>query len=179
MIDSINGFTFSGFYDDHKNIDQVIGSIADLKNGCNAIIGIGSPEIKELVHQKLNHQPGHPLIIHDQVYIGSKKTIKFGEGSIICPGVRITTDVVIGNHVLINLNSTIGHDVSIGDFSSIMPGSNISGNVTIGKATLIGSGAVILQGIKIGNNVIVGAGAVVTKDVLDSKTVVGVPAKII
>ena len=42
---------------------------------------------------------------------------------------------------------------------------------------MIGAGAKVLGNITIGNNVNIGANAVVLKDVLDNKTVVGVPAK--
>jgi serine acetyltransferase len=54
---------------------------------------------------------------------------------------------------------------------------NLSGNVQIGNGVLTGTGCQILERLSIGNNVTMGAGAVVTKNVPDSLTVIGVPAK--
>lgn len=101
-----------------------------------------------------------------------------GGGNIICKGVICTTHVAIANHVIINLNATIGHDTEIENFVSIMPGVHISGNVHIGEGVLIGTGAVILPGITIGKWSKVGAGAVITKDVPDNAVVAGVPGRL-
>ncbi|MCW8090346.1 DapH/DapD/GlmU-related protein [Alteromonas ponticola] len=43
----------------------------------------------------------------------------------------------------------------------------------------IGANATILPGLAIGKNAVIGAGAVVTKDVEQSSTVVGNPARIV
>ncbi len=83
----------------------------------------------------------------------------------------------MGNHVLINLNSTIGHDVRIGDCTSIMCGVNVAGEVTIGNAVMVGSGASILNRVTVGSHSRIGMGAAVVKDVAADITVVGVPAK--
>ena len=116
-------------------------------------------------------------IIHPNANIKQVKQI--GIGNIICQGVVTTINVAIGNHVIININSTIGHDVLIEDYVSIMFGVHISGNVQIGEGTFIGSGAVILPNIVIGKWCNIGAGAVVTKNLPDNSTAIGVPAKII
>ena len=50
-------------------------------------------------------------------------------------------------------------------------------SVTIGRNVWIGGAALILPGITVGDNAIVGAGSVVTRDVPDSVTVAGNPAR--
>ncbi len=181
MCNSIADFKFTGFYDDDKKSDDVIGNIADL-NSChqsiNVIVGIGSPETKASIINRLNNDHiSFPTVIHSSVYRGNIEAIVIGIGSIITPRCSLTTNIQIGSHVLVNLNCTIGHDVLIGDFSSIMPGSNISGNVKIGKEVLVGAGTQILQGLTIGDKAVIGAGAVVTKNIPASTIVKGVPAK--
>jgi sugar O-acyltransferase (sialic acid O-acetyltransferase NeuD family) len=105
--------------------------------------------------------------------------VDIGQGTVITAGNIITTQVKIGKHVFLNLDSTIGHDAVIGDYCTIAPGCHISGNVTLGEGVELGTGAVILQGITVGKWSIVGAGAVVTKDLPEYVTAVGVPAKVI
>lgn len=105
------------------------------------------------------------------------KRVEIGEGSIICAGTIITVDIKIGNHVIINLDCTIGHDDIIEDFVTIYPSVKVSGNVLIGTCSELGTGMLIIQGKKVAPDTIIGAGAVVVKDCLESGTYVGSPAK--
>jgi acetyltransferase-like isoleucine patch superfamily enzyme len=104
-------------------------------------------------------------------------TNKIGEGTIITAGNQLTVNIDLKNHVLLNLNCTVGHNVIIDDFSSIMPGANISGNIKLGKKVLVGSGATLINECIIGDNSIVGAGAVVLKNIPENTVVAGVPSK--
>lgn len=71
----------------------------------------------------------------------------------------------------------VNHDVVIEDFVTIYPSVNISGNVIIEECCELGTGAQIIQGKKIVKNAIVGAGAVVIRDINESGTYVGSPAR--
>ena len=109
------------------------------------------------------------------------RRIAIGEGSIICAGVIATTDIVIGAHVHVNLDCTIGHDVRIGDFATLSPGVHVSGRVHIGPDVFIGTGVNIINGtsgkpLVIGNGAVVAAGACVTREVAPGSMVAGVPA---
>lgn len=167
MIDDM-GLEFAGYFDDNKDIPK-----ADIARTDDIVIAIARTEHRQNIAARLDY-PFRPLI-HNSVPIHS--SIRIGKGTVICPGVRLTVDITIGEFVIINLNATIGHDVKLGNFVSIMPGVNVSGNVTVGDGAFIGSGATILQGLTIGRNATVGAGAVVTKHVAAGITVVGVPAR--
>lgn len=120
---------------------------------------------------------------------------------------NIHPDVVIGEDCRIHSHCWIGEGVKIGDrvkiqaFTFIPTGVTIEDNVFIGprvtftndkyppsggtgwlptlvkRNASIGAGATILPGLTIGENAKVGAGSVVTKDVPDSTTVCGNPAK--
>lgn len=142
------------------------------------VCGVGNPYLKERFSKTAE---GYGLIpatlIHPNVIISKYNDI--GEGCIICAGCIITVNAKLGKHVIVNLDSTIGHDSIIGDYSTILPGVHISGNVNIGDKCDIGTGAAIIPKVNIGCKSIIGAGAVVLKDIPDSCTAVGVPAKII
>jgi sugar O-acyltransferase (sialic acid O-acetyltransferase NeuD family) len=166
-----------GYYDDvNKNIDiPYLGDLDYLSKGSAEyylILTIADADLKKKLAIKYKSRRFKSL---DYGASFSKDNIT-GRGSIICPGVMITTNVSIGDFCLVNLNCTIGHNVVIGNYTSVMPGCNISGNVTIGEGVLVGTGAQILQGVKVGDNSKIGAGAVVTKDVKPETTVVGIPA---
>ena len=110
------------------------------------------------------------------------KWVTFGEGSVVCAGNILTTNIELGRHVQINLDCTIGHDVVLEDFATLAPGVHLSGWVHVRKGAYFGTGAVVINGtseapIVIGESAVVGAGACVTKSVAPGTTVVGVPAK--
>ena len=86
--------------------------------------------------------------------------LEIGSGSIIAPGCTLTTNIVIGRHVHINIGCTVSHDARIDDFATLSPGAHISGHVHIGSDVFIGTGACIINGSE-GAPLIIGAGAVV------------------
>ena len=169
---------FAGFYDDASQEQHYLGTLQDItaESDYAFLIALGNPQTKKQVAERLAPLALAYINLVSRHSILPAEALR-GQGIVVCDGVVGTVNIRLGNHVLLNLNVTIGHDVILGDYCSVMPGANISGGVTIGAATLIGSGAVILQGITIGDNARVGAGAVVTKDVPSNTTVVGVPAK--
>lgn len=142
------------------------------------ICAVGNPEAKKQLVQKAEELGLRAAtLIHPSVVMS--KHVSIGEGTIICAGNIITVNIKIGNHVIVNLDCTIGHDVLIEDCVTILPSANISGNVKINQCCDIGTGCAIIQGKTIGKNSVIGAGAVVVKDIPDNCVAVGCPAKII
>jgi acetyltransferase-like isoleucine patch superfamily enzyme len=105
------------------------------------------------------------------------KYCKISSHSFICEGVHIADNVFIGHNVtFINdkFPKATNEDGSLqteSDWACV--------ETFIEEGASIGSGATILCGIKIGKHAIIGAGSVVTKDVAESVTVAGNPARII
>ena len=102
-----------------------------------------------------------------------------GEGTIIYEGAILTTNIKVGNHVIISPKCGIGHDSIIKDYVSLLWNVNISGNDIIEEGVMMGSASTVIQGKRIGKGSTVGAGAVVIDNIDSYSTVVGVPAKVI
>lgn len=159
-----------------KNISEVQAFTGKESNAF--VLGVGNPEVRYKMTELLV-KAGCKLekVISPFARIGQLGNIIM-DGCSIMTGAVITSEVFIGEGVLINLNCTIGHNVNIGRYTEVSPGVHLSGQTTIGEFTSIGSGAVVLPKIQIGNNVIIAAGCVVTKDVPNNVMVAGVPAVI-
>lgn len=144
----------------------------------NLILALGDPHVKSGIVQAISKFPiSFPVIKHPSAILQNANSITIGEGTIVTAGCILTTDIRIGKHVLLNLNTTVGHDVHVGGCSSIMPGVNIAGEVVIGEKVLIGSGANIMNRMVVSDGSRVGMGAVVTRPVAPRTTVAGVPAR--
>jgi sugar O-acyltransferase (sialic acid O-acetyltransferase NeuD family) len=187
LVNALDEWEAVGFVDDSFAKGEIVsglkvlGSFTDMVQNSDThhlVIAIGNPIVKENLALKMQQTKFvFPILRHPSAIVQSEASIRLGDGTIICAGCILTTNISVGKHVLINLNTTIGHDCSIGDFSSLMPGVNVSGDVNIGNNALIGAGANIINRITIGDNAIIGMGSVVIRSVSPNKTVVGVPAK--
>ncbi|MCF6138826.1 acetyltransferase [Pseudalkalibacillus berkeleyi] len=187
LIEEINRvnkeWNIVGFVDDNEKIQgtevsgyKVVGDIEWLKEQkVNVACAIGDPITKKKTIESLNGSKiSFPVLIHPSVIYSDR--VGFGAGSIICAANILTTDIQIGNHVIINLDCTIGHDATLGNYTTILPSVNVSGNVVTKECVSVGTGSAIIQGVTIGENTVVGAGAVVVKELPANCTAVGAPA---
>lgn len=144
----------------------------------SAACGLGAPTLRQAVVKKYKGRHiEFPSLAAKNANVS--KHVRFGEGCIVCPGVLIAPNVVLGDFVSLNLGCTLGHDTILDDFVMVNPGANISGNVRIGSGCEIGTGACIIQGKQLGPNTVVGAGSVIIRDVPGHCTVVGNPGRIL
>ena len=151
-------------------------AVENLPKNTRVVIAIGNPDLRrKLASFYQSHGFKSPNLIHPNAIIGP--SVQLGEGNLICAGAVLTTDITLGDYVIINLNATVGHDTVIGDFTTISPGANISGEAKIESDCEIGSGAVLLPGVHLEKEVILGAGAVATRNLSQSTTYIGIPAR--
>jgi sugar O-acyltransferase (sialic acid O-acetyltransferase NeuD family) len=140
------------------------------------LVAIGDPKDRFDMVQKLPENTKYFSFIHPSAQIlGSDVTI--GQGSIVCAGCIITTNVKIGDHAHLNLHTTIGHDCEIGKYFTTAPGVKVSGNCKIYDCVYVGTNASIRQKINIHSLTTIGMNAAVVKDIESPGVYAGVPAK--
>ncbi len=192
LIQQINeespAWNFLGFYDEQDFTEPIggfpyLGSMDTLNavtSELNLVIGIGNCKAKRKIFGQLhNTSLKFPTLLHPSIKLRDYQLSHIGEGSVICQNVVITTNVKIGNHVLVSPASTLAHDVEIADFCSLMYAVNMAGNVKLNEGVYIGTNATVIQLLEVGENTIVGAGAVVTRSLPANCTAAGLPARII
>ena len=143
------------------------------------VLGTGSPETKKKLAARALESGLRPAatIVHPRAFIQGADC-RIGVGGIISPGCVLTTNVQVGDFVLLNLNCTVGHDAILGDYVTCNPGCSLSGNVTLGEGVSLGTGTVVREKTSIAPGVVTGAQACVVKNVDEPNvTVIGVPAK--
>lgn len=189
IVERINSikptWNLKGFIDDNETLWGSKEGEYHVFGGCEylsaledvyAVCAVGSSNVRKKIIEKLKDTSVKFATLVDPSVLYSN-IVKIGEGAIVCAGTIITVNVNIGDHVIVNLDCTIGHDAVIDDFVTIYPSVNVSGNVLIGECSELGTGTQIIQGKKVISNTIIGAGAIVVKDCIESGTYVGSPAK--
>lgn len=176
-----------GFLDDNPVLAgqvrlglPILGAISTLArhrhDGC--VIGIGDNRLRRRLFNQLRAQGEQIItIIHPRAVIAPDVTV--GAGTVIFAGVVVNTGTTIGENVVLNTGCTVDHHNFIADHAHVAPGAHLGGDVRIGEGAFVGIGATIMPQRSVGAWGIVGAGALVNRDVPDSVTVIGVPAKAI
>lgn len=144
-------------------------------NEYEVVVAIADSYHRERIVDGLPKNTKYFTHIHPTSQIHGQDVV-IGEGSIVCAGSIITTNVKIGKHAHINLITTIGHDCIIGDYFTTAPGVQISGNMSIGDRVYFGTRSCVKQKITICDDVIIGMNAAVVKNIIESGTYVGTPA---
>ena len=139
-----------------------------------AVIANQSSEIREHIVSLFPGFAHWETLIHPSANIA--RSVQIGKGSIICAGVNISVDTMIGDFCMLNMAATVGHDCRIGNFVSVMSGTCICGHVTVLDHAYLATNSSVMPFKKVGRSAKVGAGSVVLRNVNDEITVMGVPA---
>jgi sugar O-acyltransferase (sialic acid O-acetyltransferase NeuD family) len=175
----IGDHTMKCFVDDQywKENDEYIYPLSKFNpDEYEVIIAIGDPKHRFDMAQKLPKETKYFKYIHPSVQILGYD-VQIGNGSIVCAGSILTTNIKIGNHAHLNLHTTIGHDCEVGDYFTTAPGVKISGNCKIHDCVYVGTNASVKQKITIHSLATIGMNAAVVKNIDESGTYIGVPAK--
>jgi sugar O-acyltransferase (sialic acid O-acetyltransferase NeuD family) len=159
--------------------EYILEGLKDIRNFnetiYDTIVLIGDSNIRKKMIKLLPPHTRYYSLIDDSVYIHD--SVSVGDGSVLCPGVKITCNISIGKHSILNLNTTVGHDCIIGDYFSAMPSVSISGSCHIGNNVYIGTNACIREDVSICDYVLIGMGSVVLKDINEPGVYVGNPLR--
>lgn len=180
----MNRWKSIAFLDDDEDIRismgiKVIGKSTDVFQYIDShdiFVGIGNNVIRQRFQEQLeNKGVSIPVLIHPLAVIGEQ--VKLGDGTVVMAGVIINCCTTIGKGCIINTSATIDHDNSLEDYVHISPGTHTAGTVNVGKGTWLGIGSIVINNINITSDCKIGAGTVVIKDITETGTYVGVPAR--
>jgi sugar O-acyltransferase (sialic acid O-acetyltransferase NeuD family) len=167
-------FVDDKYYDGKDNLILPISQFDP--NEYEVVVAVGNPEDRFNIVQRLPKETKYFTHIHTSCQILGND-VEIGEGSIICAGTIITTNVKLGKHTHLNLQTTIGHDCEIGDYFTTAPGAKISGNCRIHDYVYVGTNASIKEKITIHSQTTIGLNAGVVKNIDEPGTYVGCPSK--
>lgn len=188
IFEGFKGLRIKGFLDDKKDaLDDFKGSYPPILDSVESyciepedvfICALGDPVSRKKYSEIIIDKGGEFLsYIDKQTFVNP--TAQIGVGVIICGNCKISANAKIGNFSVIHPFSNIGHDVSVGEYSEIEPYVALSGGVKLNEMVTVHPHATILPHVEVGRCAIVGAGSVVVRNVKESTTVFGVPAKVL
>lgn len=144
--------------------------------GCYFIAAIGAPATRRETSTRMGRAGLTPAtLVHPTAVIGEDVVLE--EGTFVCAGANLTTNIRVGRGCVVDRSVNIGHDCILGEFVTLAPGATVSGNVTLGDEVYMGTNSCTVQGLSVGAGTVIGAGAVVTRNVGDRLKVVGIPAR--
>jgi sugar O-acyltransferase (sialic acid O-acetyltransferase NeuD family) len=145
------------------------------------VVALGSTAARRAVVARLE-AGGHRTcgLVHPAVDVSG--VAQLGHGAVLMPGVVLTVDAVVGEHVHVNVGCTVSHDALLDAYATMSPGVHLAGWVHVGEDAFIGTGASVGNGTPerrrlIGAGSVVGAGACVIDDVPPGALFAGVPAR--
>ncbi len=185
------GYEIAGLY--HYNNDKVgelyygvkiIGSFDDLfskKNLANMkfALSMGDNFIRKELFYKIKAANGMiPTLIHPSAIVSRHSIL--GEGVVVHINSVIHPDVTIGDNTVFSYNTSITHSSKIGSHSYVALSAMIGAHIVIGDNVFIGikAGIVSSKVDYIGDFAYIGAGALVVKSVEARTMVIGSPAKV-
>ncbi len=177
------GYTDIVFLDDNpdaKTCGQypVVGTSKDMDAYAHwdFFVSIGSNKVREKIQTALEEK-GYKVatLIHPNATVA--KSAALGQGTAVMAGAVVNPYAVLGRGCIVNTCASVDHDCVLSDFVHIAVGAHVAGAVNIGTRTWIGAGATVSNNLSVCEDCLLGAGAVAVKDILESGTYVGVPAK--
>lgn len=180
----MNRWQSISFFDDNENLKfslgfEVIGKSNEAFrhiNDFDIFVGIGNNATRKRIQERLESEGATiPTLIHPNTVIGEQ--VDIASGTAIMAGVVINCCTRIGKGCIINTSATIDHDNTIEDYVHISPGAHLAGTVKVGELTWLGIGSIVSNNVNIASGCKTGAGSVMVKDLNESGTYIGVPAR--
>lgn len=100
-----------------------------------------------------------------------------GRGIFVGFGAFIGSKVKLFDNNVVNTGALIEHHTIVKSHCNIGPNATINGICTIEEEVYFGSASVIIQTLSVASKTVIGAGTVIVKNIVESGTYVGVPAK--
>lgn len=140
------------------------------------ICAIGHPAQRKYVVTKLADANARFVNIIDPRAVVSDRA-RLGKGIIVCANGFVSAFTTVGNHVHMNVSSSIGHDVVLGDFATLSAHVDLTGYVRAGEGAFFGTNASVLPKHSVGAWARIGAGCSLSRSVKDEAIVYSEPPK--
>lgn len=185
-IESIPDVAVRGFLDGRRGIldgfegyPVILSSVDDYRI-CEDdvfVCALGDPAQRRHYVEAILCQGGEFIsIIHPRAYIG--RNVSIGKGCTIAPSAVVTCEVKIGDHVIVNVQSSISHDCILADYVTLSPGCHLPGGCRLGEGVFMGAHSTLIPNVCLADGVYVAAGAVVIDSgVAPNSRLMGIPAK--
>lgn len=178
-----NGYSEIAFLDDNEAVAQCAGCPVFGKTGTAAqyadwdfVVSIGNAAVRQRLQAQLEQAKLSVVtLVHPSAVIADD--VQLGKGTVIMAGAVVNPGTTLGKGCIVNTCASVDHDCVVGDYAHVSVGAHVAGTVRIGERTWIGAGAVVSNNVEIVADCMIGAGAVVVKDICNSGTYLGVPAR--
>jgi len=168
-LDALNGF---------DNYPDIISSVENYEIQENDVFvcALGSVQWKKHYVEIILSKGGEFInLIHPTVIFTSN--VKLGNGLIIFMYSNISNDCVVDDFVTIQGFVAIGHDSKIGKWAHINAYSFMGGYAILEEEVCLNTRSTVLPNVIVRKGATVGAASLVIKNVKEGTTVFGVPAK--
>jgi sugar O-acyltransferase (sialic acid O-acetyltransferase NeuD family) len=133
---------------------------------------------RTIVHRlaALGVNPGrYARIVHPDADVPAGCTV--GVGTVVLSHVALTTNVRIGNHVVVMPNVTLTHDDVVEEFATLCAGVSLGGGVEVRSGAYLGMNSSVREGLVVGMNSVLGMGGALVEDLPRAQVWAGVPAR--
>ena len=158
---------------------SVIGNSEDFFNWepSEVFVAFGNQLARKAFIERIKRDARHHLVtlIHPSAFLSHYSSV--GEGSILSAGSIVMPNTRIGSGCIINTASSVDHDCVVGDFVHVSVGAHVAGCSSIGEGTWLGAGSIVNDHISICSWCMIGSGALVVKNIDETGTYIGVPAR--
>nr|WP_315252789.1 acetyltransferase [uncultured Flavobacterium sp.] len=167
--DALNGF---------ENYPEIISSVEtyEIEQDDVFVCALGSVKWKKHYVELILSKGGRFInLIHPSAIFNTNVVI--GNGVIVFMNSNISNDCVIGDFVTLQGFIGLGHDTKIGKWSHLNAYSFTGGFTVLEEEVCLNTRATVLPNVIVKKGATVGASSLVIKNVKEGTTVFGVPAK--
>lgn len=154
---------------------KLCGKIDDIPTDSIVFLAVGDNKKREQYFAFFKNRIITDNLLHEKAF--KENFVQMGASNQILAGAYLNSYVEIGNDNIINSSAVLEHEVKIGSHNHVSVGAKLCGRVKIGSRCFIGAGSVIIDKVSICDDVIAGAGSVIIKNITESGTYVGNPAR--
>ena len=140
------------------------------------ILGVGDSFVRKRIIQKLNKYKLEFANVICPSAILSPSSI-MGQGVYVSSYCNVGPRSNIDSHVVMNIQSIVGHDIQIGENTVISSQVNIGGGTKVGSDCYIGMSSIVKECLIIGDSSVLGMGSSLHRDLEGGYLAMGNPAR--